>query len=83
MQEDGCKVYMDAFLHGITWIMFHGHLDCFRKPSFGGRPDTKPLGDHGTLKCFITVCLFYSIMREDPHESKFSTITFGLGSGHT
>ena len=35
------------FLHGIQWIMFHGHLDYFQKPPLGGRPNTKP-GDHGT-----------------------------------
>jgi hypothetical protein len=34
-------------LHGIKWIVFHGHLDYFQKPSLGGRPNTKP-GDHGT-----------------------------------
>jgi hypothetical protein len=44
--QDGCKVYMD-FLHGIEWVMFHGHLECFQKPPLGGRPKTK-LGDHGT-----------------------------------
>jgi hypothetical protein len=27
--------------------MFHGHLDYFRQPPLGGRPNTKP-GDHGT-----------------------------------
>ena len=27
--------------------MVHGHLDCFQKPSLGGRPHTKR-GDHGT-----------------------------------
>jgi hypothetical protein len=42
------KVYMDGFLHGIKWIMFHGHLDYFQKPPVGGRPHTKPLGDYGT-----------------------------------
>ena len=30
------------------WIMFHGHLDYFQNPPLGGRPNTKPLGDHGT-----------------------------------
>ena len=35
-------------LHGIEWIMFHGHLDYFQKPPLGGRPNTKPLGDHDT-----------------------------------
>ena len=38
---------LHGFLHGIKWIMFHGHLDCFSKPSHGVRPNTK-LGDHGT-----------------------------------
>ena len=45
--QDGCKVYMDFFLHGIGWIMFHGHLGFFQEPSLGGRFDTKPR-DHGT-----------------------------------
>ena len=45
--QDGCKVYMDS-LHGIKWIMFHGHFDYFVKPPLGSRPNTKP-GDHGTL----------------------------------
>ena len=40
---------LPGFLHDIEWIMFHGHLDCFQKPSLAGRPNTKPLGDHGTL----------------------------------
>ena len=44
--QDGCKVYTDS-LHGIKWIMCHGHLDYFQKPPLGGRPNTK-LGDHGT-----------------------------------
>ena len=30
-----------GFLHGIKWIMLHGHLDYFQKPSLGGRPNTK------------------------------------------
>ena len=29
--------------------MFHGHVDYFQWPLLGGRPNTKPLGDHGTL----------------------------------
>ena len=44
--QDRCEVYMD-FPHGIEWIMFHGHLDYFQKPSLGCKPNTKP-GDHGT-----------------------------------
>jgi hypothetical protein len=38
---------LHGFLHGLKWIMFHGHLDYFQKPLLGGRPNTK-LGDHGT-----------------------------------
>ena len=38
---------LHGFLHGIKWIVFHGHLDYFQKPPLGGRPNTKP-GDHGT-----------------------------------
>ena len=38
---------LPRFLHGIKWIMFHGHLDYFQKSPLGGRPNTK-LGDHGT-----------------------------------
>ena len=36
-----------GFLHGIEWIMFHGHLDYFSKIPLGSRSDTNP-GDHGT-----------------------------------
>ena len=39
---------LHGFLHGINWIMFHAHLDYFRKTPLGGRPNAKP-GDHGTL----------------------------------
>jgi hypothetical protein len=35
-------------LHGIKWTMVHGHLDCFKKPPLGSRPNTKPR-DYGTL----------------------------------
>jgi hypothetical protein len=46
-----CECKMDVksiwILHGIKWIIFHGHLDYFQKPPLGGRPNTKP-GDHGT-----------------------------------
>ena len=44
--QDGCK-HPHGFLHGIEWIMFHGHLDYFKKSPPGGRPNIK-LGDHGT-----------------------------------
>jgi hypothetical protein len=33
-----CKmdVSLHGFMHGIKWIMFHGHLDYFHKSPFGG-----------------------------------------------
>ena len=37
---------LHGFLHGIKWIMFHGHLDYLQKPFLGDRPNTKPR-DHG------------------------------------
>ena len=46
--QDGRKVYMDSYMHGIEWIVFHGHLDFFQKLPLGGRPNMK-LGDHGIL----------------------------------
>ena len=44
-----CKmdVSLHGFLHGIEWIMFHGHLDDFQKPPLGGRPNPKT-GDPST-----------------------------------
>ena len=36
-----------GFLHGIKWIMFHGHLDYSQKPHLGCRLNTK-LGDQDT-----------------------------------
>ena len=57
---------LHGFLHGIEWIVFHGHSHYFQKPSLGGRPNTK-LGDM-VLRTLTTVDLFYSIMCEDPHE---------------
>ena len=64
--RDGCKVHME-FLHGIKWIMFHGHLDYFQKPSLEGRLNTKTV-DHGDLNVHI--------MRENPHEYKFIEMAF-------
>jgi hypothetical protein len=63
--HDGCKS-LHGFLHGIEWIMFHGHLDCFQKPLLGGEPNTKP-GDHGNPNahnCWFIIL----IMCEDPHK---------------
>ena len=39
---------LHGFLHGIQWIMFHGHLEYFHKPPLGGRRKTKPPWDHGS-----------------------------------
>ena len=50
---------LHGFLHGIEWIMFHGHLDYSQKPLLGGKPNTK-LGDHGILNtCNCWFILFY------------------------
>ena len=41
-----CKMdvkWMQGFLQGIKWIMFHSHLDYFQKPPLGGRSNTKPV----------------------------------------
>ena len=38
---------LHGFVHGIEWIMVHGHLDCSQKSFVGGRPNTN-LGDHDT-----------------------------------
>jgi hypothetical protein len=44
--QDRCKS-VHAFLHGINWIMFYGHLDYLQNPPRGCKPNTKPR-DHGT-----------------------------------
>ena len=66
---EGPKEYVNArwiwslhgFLHGIEWIMFHGHLDYFQIPPLGGRPNTTP-GDHGTLNVHnLWFIVFYHV----------------------
>ena len=52
-----CGAKLHGFLHGIEWIMFHGHLDCFQKPPLGGRPNRKS-GD----RTLTNVDLFYFMM---------------------
>jgi hypothetical protein len=39
-------VILHGFLHGIQWIMFHGHLEYSQKLPLGGWPNRKPR-DHG------------------------------------
>jgi len=49
---------LHGFLHGIKWIMFHGHLDYFSKSPLGDMPNTKQ-GDHGTPNAhnrWFTLC---------------------------
>ena len=61
--------------------MFHNHLDYFRKPLLGGRPNTK-LGDHGTLNahnCWFI--LFYHVWGPACIKTLIE-IAFGWGSGH-
>ena len=55
---------LHGFLHGIEWIMFHGHMDYSQKPSLGSRPNRETMA----LRMLTTVDLFYFIMCEDPHE---------------
>jgi hypothetical protein len=43
----GCKGHMDSYM-APSGSMLYGHLDYFQKPPRGGRPNIKPLGDHGT-----------------------------------
>ena len=45
--------------------MFHGHLDYFQKPPFGGRSNIKIRRSRHS-KTFTTVDLLYVIMCEDP-----------------
>ena len=52
---------LHGFLHGIEWIMSHGHLDYLQKPPLEGRPNTKP-GDHGIPNSLNRwIILFYHV----------------------
>ena len=64
-----CKmdIKVHGFLHGIKWIMVHGHLD------FSFKNHLLEVGltqnqEIMALQKLTTVDLFYSIMCEDPHE---------------
>jgi hypothetical protein len=46
--QDGCKVYVDSYM-ASNGSCCSGYLDYFQKPPLGGRPNTKPSEDHGTL----------------------------------
>ena len=45
-------------LQGIDWIVFHGYLDYFQKPTW----------ESMTLQTLTTVDLLYFVMVENPHE---------------
>ena len=81
--QDDCRVYMDSYTASngscfmVTWTMSYS-----QKPPLGGRPNTKPLGDHGTSSAHKPIGLFYFIMCEDPHEEEFIEIAFSWGPGH-
>ena len=65
--QDGWQS-LHEFIHGIEWIMFHGHLDYFPRPPLGGRPNTNNHWETLALRTLTTVGLFYFIMCEDQHE---------------
>ena len=81
--QDDCRVYMDSYTASngscfmVTWTMSYS-----QKPPLGGRPNTKPFGDHGTSSAHKPIGLFYFIMCEDPHEEEFIEIAFSWGPGH-
>ena len=57
--QDGWMESLHGFLHGVEWIMSHGHLDHSPKPPLGGQSNTKP-GDHRThTQTLTTVGLFF------------------------
>ena len=63
--QDGCKVYMDSYMVSngscfmVTWTIFKTH---FLEVGLTQNWETM------ALRTFITVGLFYYIMREDPRE---------------
>ena len=77
--QDGCKVYMDSYLASkgscfiVTWTIFKNHL--MEVPLTQNRETM-------ALWTLTTIGLFYFIMCEDPHEWKFTKITFGWGPSH-
>jgi hypothetical protein len=61
---DGHKVYMDSYMASNTSCFMGSY---FQKPPLEGRSNTKPW-DSSTPNAHKTVCLFWFIMFEDPHE---------------
>ena len=57
--QDGC---LHGFLHGIQWIMFHGHLNYSQKSPLGGI-DLKQNQETMAFQTLTTLDVFYFIMR--------------------
>ena len=70
-----------AFLHGIKWIMFQGHLDYFHKTPLGGRPNTKTRRPWHSERSHLLIYYILSCMKT-LLEYKFIKPTFGWGLGH-
>ena len=68
-----CVYTLHGFLHGIEWIMFHGHLHQFQK-----RQNQETMA----LQTLTIVDVFYSIMCESPCAWTFIGIAFVWGCGH-
>ena len=79
--QDGCKVYMDGFRHGIEWIMFHGHLEYFQEPPLGSRPNTKPGRPWHSESSQPLVYSILSYVRTHMNKT-FIEVTFGWEPGH-
>ena len=71
---------LHGFLHGIQWIMFHGHLDYCQNHllEVGLTQNQKTVA----LQTFPTIDLFSFIMGRGPTWMKFIDIAFGWGPGH-
>ena len=57
--QDGHKASMDSYM-ASNGLCVHSHLDYSQKPPLGGRPNTKPVGDHGSPN--VSQPLVYSIL---------------------
>ena len=68
------RARVHAFLHGIKWTVFHGHLDYFQEPPLGGRPDIKT-GRPWHSECSQSLVYFILFLL-------WIEIAFGWGPGH-
>ena len=79
--QDGWIPSLHGFLRGIEWIVFHGHLDYFQRPPLGGRPDTKPVGDHGSPNVHNCWVILFCYARLRVHGHYTSSILVGGKGG--